>query len=226
MVGPGKAIDTDRYFVICSNVLGGCSGTTGPGSHRPRDRPALRARASRSSPSRTWSTRRPLCSTTSASTSCSPSSAARWAACRRSRGRSATRSASRTVHRRRHDAAPRRAGDRLQRGRPPGDPRRPGLRAAATTTAARSRRTGLAIARMVGHITYLSDESMREKFGRRLQDDRDDHAFDFVTEFEVESYLAYQGQQVRRALRRQHVPLHDQGDGLLRPRAPATTRSR
>ena len=53
---------------------------------------------------------------------------------------------------------------------------------------------GLAIARMVGHITYLSDESMRAKFGRRLQN-RGDHAFDFVTEFEVESYLAYQGRK-------------------------------
>jgi homoserine O-acetyltransferase len=53
---------------------------------------------------------------------------------------------------------------------------------------------GLAIARMVGHITYLSDESMRAKFGRRLQK-REEHAFDFVTEFEVESYLSYQGQK-------------------------------
>jgi homoserine O-acetyltransferase len=48
---------------------------------------------------------------------------------------------------------------------------------------------------MVGHITYVSDESMRAKFGRRLQD-RAHHAFDFVTEFEVESYLAYQGRKL------------------------------
>jgi homoserine O-acetyltransferase len=47
---------------------------------------------------------------------------------------------------------------------------------------------------MIGHITYLSDESMRDKFGRRLRD-RDEHAFEFVTEFEVESYLAYQGKR-------------------------------
>jgi len=47
---------------------------------------------------------------------------------------------------------------------------------------------------MIGHITYLSDESMREKFGRRLRY-RDEHAFEFVTEFEVESYLAYQGKR-------------------------------
>jgi homoserine O-acetyltransferase len=55
-------------------------------------------------------------------------------------------------------------------------------------------RHGLAVARMIGHITYLSDESMREKFGRKLRD-REAPAFDFVTEFEVESYLAYQGKR-------------------------------
>ena len=51
---------------------------------------------------------------------------------------------------------------------------------------------GLSVARMVGHITYLSDEAMRQKFGRRLQH-RDEFAFDFDAEFEVESYLHYQG---------------------------------
>jgi homoserine O-acetyltransferase len=51
---------------------------------------------------------------------------------------------------------------------------------------------GLAIARMVGHITYLSEEQMRAKFGRRLQD-RDAFGYDFGTEFQVESYLRYQG---------------------------------
>jgi homoserine O-acetyltransferase len=53
---------------------------------------------------------------------------------------------------------------------------------------------GLAIARMVGHITYLSDKSMEEKFGRRLQE-REDYSFDFSRNFQVESYLEYQGQR-------------------------------
>jgi homoserine O-acetyltransferase len=54
--------------------------------------------------------------------------------------------------------------------------------------------TGLAIARMIGHITFLSDKSMHEKFGRRLQS-REKFGFDLRSEFEVESYLDYQGQK-------------------------------
>jgi homoserine O-acetyltransferase len=53
---------------------------------------------------------------------------------------------------------------------------------------------GLAVARMVGHITYMSDESMREKFGRRLRE-KDKLGFDFGVDFEVESYLRYRGSQ-------------------------------
>src|SRR4029078_6785303 len=53
---------------------------------------------------------------------------------------------------------------------------------------------GLAVARMVGHITYMSDESMREKFGRRFRG-KDNFGFDFEVDFEVESYLRYRGSQ-------------------------------
>jgi homoserine O-acetyltransferase len=53
---------------------------------------------------------------------------------------------------------------------------------------------GLAIARMIGHITYLSDESMRLKFGRRLQN-KSALSFEFGAEFQVESYLQYQGRK-------------------------------
>jgi homoserine O-acetyltransferase len=53
---------------------------------------------------------------------------------------------------------------------------------------------GLAVARMIGHITYLSDESMRLKFGRRLQD-KADFSFNFDADFQVESYLRYQGRK-------------------------------
>jgi homoserine O-acetyltransferase len=53
---------------------------------------------------------------------------------------------------------------------------------------------GLAVARMVGHITYMSDDSMREKFGRRLRD-KETFSFGFDVDFEVESYLRYRGSQ-------------------------------
>jgi homoserine O-acetyltransferase len=53
---------------------------------------------------------------------------------------------------------------------------------------------GLAVARMVGHITYMSDDSMREKFGRRLRD-KESFSFGFDVDFEVESYLRYRGSQ-------------------------------
>ena len=52
--------------------------------------------------------------------------------------------------------------------------------------------SGLAVARMIGHITYLSETSMREKFGRRLQD-RERYGYEFATEFQVENYLKYHG---------------------------------
>ncbi len=51
---------------------------------------------------------------------------------------------------------------------------------------------GLAVARMIGHVTYLSDEAMRRKFGRQLQD-KEDFSFNFGGDFQVESYLRYQG---------------------------------
>ena len=59
-------------------------------------------------------------------------------------------------------------------------------------------RRGLRVARMIGHITYLSDDDMAEKFGRELrrsEGDSDEYNFSFDVEFEVESYLRYQGEK-------------------------------
>ena len=69
---------------------------------------------------------------------------------------------------------------------------------------------GLAVARMVGHITYMSDESMREKFGRRLRSS---------DEFEVESYLKYRGYKFVDRFGRQFLHLHHPRHGRLRPHA-------
>ena len=72
---------------------------------------------------------------------------------------------------------------------------------------------GLRVARMIGHITYISDEQMGARFGRQL---REGLKFSFAPEFEIESYLRYQGRKIRGVLRREHVPAHHQGARLLR----------
>ena len=74
--------------------------------------------------------------------------------------------------------------------------------------------TGLAVARMIGHVTYLSDESMRLKFGRRLQD-KNDFSFSFNPEFQVENYLRHQG--------RQFVERFDANAFCTSPRRPTTS---
>jgi len=192
MVGPGKPIDTDRFFVICSNVLGGCSGTTGPGSLDPiTGRPyGLRfplvtiedmvdAQAALLD---TLGIRRLVAVVGG---SLGGMQALAWA--RRYPERVASCVASATTWRLTAQAI---AFNEVGRQAILGDPDfSHGDYGPATPPA-----LGLAIARMIGHITYLSADSMRSKFGRRLQE-RSEHAFDFVTEFEVESYLAHQGRK-------------------------------
>ena len=75
---------------------------------------------------------------------------------------------------------------------------------------------GLAVARMVGHITYMSDESMREKFGRRLRG-KNSFGFDFGVDFEVESYLRYRGNQFVARFDANSYLYITKADGLLRP---------
>jgi len=192
MVGPGKPIDTERYFVICSNVLGGCSGTTGPGSTDPAT-------------GEPYGLRFPLVTIEDmvdvqaalldhlgierllavAGGSMGGMQALAWA--RRYPGRVASALAGATTWRLAAQAI---AFNEVGRTAILGDP----AFAEGDYYHRGQPDHGLAIARMIGHITYLSDTSMREKFGRRLRD-REGHAFDFVTEFEVESYLAYQGRK-------------------------------
>jgi homoserine O-acetyltransferase/O-succinyltransferase len=192
MVGPGMAFDTRKYFVICSNVLGGCSGTTGPGSIDT----ATGLPYGLTFP---LVTIEDMVNTQAAvldhlgvkqlvavvGGSVGGMQALAWAKLYPDRVRTCIGVATtprlgaqaigfNEVGRQAILADPNfRGGDYYGKDQP---------------------EQGLAIARMVGHITYLSDESMRAKFGRRLQD-RAYHAFDFVTEFEVESYLAYQGRK-------------------------------
>ncbi len=190
MVGPGKAYDTNRYFIICSNVLGGCKGSTGPSSIDPETgRPyGLRfplvtigdmVRAQRLLIDH-LGIRRLL---TVTGGSMGGMQALEWAV--RYPDRVASVHAIATAARLSAQAI---AFDAVGRQAILADPDwRQGDYYGHSTPKA-----GLAIARMIGHITYLSAERMREKFGRRLQDRRD-LGYDLGIDFQVESYLNYQG---------------------------------
>ena len=191
-IGPGKAFDTDKYFVICSNVLGGCRGTTGP----PSIHPATGAPYAMSFPVTTipdmvrlqkkliehLGIRRLLAVSGG---SMGGMQALEWAAAYPESVVAAIPIATTWRH-----SAQQIAFNEVGRQAIMGDPEwREGNYYGAKPPA-----RGLAVARMVGHITYMSDESMREKFGRRLQD-KDKYGFDFSIDFEVESYLRYRGAQ-------------------------------
>jgi homoserine O-acetyltransferase len=190
MVGPGKGIDTDKYFVICSNILGSCMGSTGPCTINPKtveayglDFPlvtlgdmvrAQKALIDHLSINRILSV---------VGGSIGGMQVLEWCVMYPEVVVSAIPLASTTRH-----SALAIAFNEVARQAIMTDPNwnngdyytgpRPDL--------------GLAVARMIGHITYLSDESMRLKFGRRLQN-RNDFSFNFDADFQVESYLRYQG---------------------------------
>ena len=191
-IGPGKAFDTDKYFVICSNVLGGCRGTTGP----PSINPATGAPYAMSFPVTTipdmvrlqkkliehLGIQRLLAVSGG---SMGGMQALEWAAAYPESVVAAIPIATTWRH-----SAQQIAFNEVGRQAIMADPEwREGNYYGGKLPA-----RGLAVARMVGHITYMSDESMREKFGRRLQD-KDKYGFDFSIDFEVESYLRYRGAQ-------------------------------
>jgi homoserine O-acetyltransferase len=193
MIGPGKAFDTNRYFVICSNVLGGCRGTTGPASINPatgrpfgmsfpvitiRDIVRLQKMLIDS-----LGIERLL---SVAGGSMGGMQALEWAVSYPETVVSAIPIACTTRH-----SAQQIAFNEVGRQAIMADP---DWNAGDYYDASQPAR-GLAVARMVGHITYMSDDSMREKFGRRLRGKEDfTYAFDDV-DFEVESYLRYRGNQ-------------------------------
>ena len=192
MIGPGKAFDTEKYFIICSNVLGGCQGTTGPGSINP----ATGAPYAMSFPVITIGDMVRLQKMlidrlgipkllAVAGGSMGGMQALQWAVDYPEMVRAVVPIATTARH-----SAQQIAFNEVGRQSIMADPdwcagdyydKKPPAR-------------GLAIARMVGHITYMSDESMREKFGRRLRE-KDKFGFDFSVDFEVESYLRYRGSQ-------------------------------
>ena len=190
MVGPGKAFDTEKYLVICANVVGGCKGSTGPASTDPQTGnpyglgfPMVTigdmVRAQRRLIDHLGVDR--LLAV--AGGSMGGMLALDWAV-RYPDGTASVLAIATSARMNAQGIAFNEVGRQAIMA----DPNwQKGDYYGETLPGA-----GLAIARMVGHITYLSEEQMRAKFGRRLQD-RKDLSYDFETEFQVESYLRYQG---------------------------------
>ena len=191
MVGPGKPVDTNRYFVICSNILGGCAGSTGPSSINPATgKPYGLAfpmvtikdmvRAQKHLIDHLGIAK--LMSLVGGSVG--GMQVLRWCADYPEMVGSAIPLATTTRH-----SAQAIAFNEVARQAIMADPEwnngdyydGPGPA------------HGLAVARMIGHVTYLSDSAMREKFGRRLH--RSALSFDFTGDFQVESYLHHQGKK-------------------------------
>lgn len=195
-IGPGKAFDTDRFFVICSNVLGGCYGSSGPRSINPATGKAyglnfpvvtigdmVQAQVKLIDH---LGIDKLLCV---AGGSMGGMQVLEWAAHHPQRVKAAIPIATTSRHspmlialsevgRQAIYADPYwNRGDYYESENKPD--------------------AGLAVARMVGHITYLSDESMHQKFGRRLKD-LEQFGYEFETEFEIESYLKYNGHNFTR----------------------------
>ncbi|MGI9293888.1 MAG: homoserine O-succinyltransferase MetX [Pseudomonadales bacterium] len=191
-IGPGKPIDTDHFFVLSLNNIGGCDGSTGPASINPEtgstygaDFPPLRVRD--------WVKTQAMLAdelgieqfAAIAGGSLGGMQAMRWALEYPSRLRHCITIASAmklTAQNIAFNETARRAivsdpnfhnGHYLREGSLP--------------------KQGLAIARMIGHITYLSDEAMGNKFGRELRSGSFAQGTDNAIEFQVESYLRHQG---------------------------------
>jgi len=191
LVGPGRPVDTDRYFVVCANVLGGCMGTDGPRSPDPATgRPRglsfpvitvgdmVRAQAllldHLGIPDL-------FCVIGG---SMGGMQALQWASAYPDRVFSAIPIATAARH-----SAQNIAFHEVGRQAIMADP---DWRGGSYALHGLQPRRGLAVARMAAHITYLSEPALHRKFGRSLQD-RTSLSFGFDADFQVESYLRHQG---------------------------------
>ena len=189
MVGPGKVIDTNRYHVICANVIGSCMGSTGPASVAPDGLPyamrfpvitirdMVRGLVGLLDELEIVRLHTVIGGSMGGMQALSlaanwPDRAARVLAIATTARHSAQNIAFHEVGRQAIMADPNWNGGDYYGGVAPD--------------------AGLAVARMAAHITYLSEEGLTEKFGRRLQD-RDAKSFGFDADFQVESYLRHQG---------------------------------
>ncbi|MEN6442801.1 MAG: homoserine O-acetyltransferase [Methanoregula sp.] len=190
VIGPGKAFDTDRYFVICSNVLGGCKGSTGPSSINPKTGRSYGATFPVITIRDMVSAQKLLIEHFGISSlyavaggSMGGMQVLQWAVSYPGMVNKAIAIAT-TAYSTPQQIAFNEVGRKAITSDP--DWNNGDYYGKSLPT------HGLALARMVGHITYLSDESMHAKFGRTLQD-KAQIGFDFSTDFAVESYLHHQG---------------------------------
>lgn len=192
MIGPGKAIDTNRYFVVCSNILGSCMGTSGPSSLNPATGLAYGLKFPVITIGDMVKAQKQLIDSLGIPRllaviggSIGGMQSLEWTI----RYPEMVSSAILLATTQRHSALAI-AFNEVARQAIMADPNWQGGNYYQGTKPD----MGLAVARMIGHITYLSDEAMRHKFGRRLQD-KEDFSFNFDADFQVESYLRYQGKK-------------------------------
>jgi homoserine O-acetyltransferase len=191
MVGPSRPIDTERYFVICPNVVGACMGTSGPGSINPGtgqpwglDFPVITIRDMVRAQAMLLDELKIDSLFAVAGGSMGGMQVLQWAASYPERVFCALPIACATRH-----SAQNIAFHEVGRQAVMADPE---WRSGRYLVEGTNPRRGLAVARMGAHITYLSDAALHRKFGRKFQD-RANPTFSFDADFEVESYLRHQG---------------------------------
>ena len=189
MIGPGKGFDTNKYFIICSNIVGGCKGSTGPASINPETHepygltfPVITVRDMVHAQKHLIDHLGIERLLSVAGGSMGGMQVLEWMISYPEKVRSAIPIATALRH------SPQQiAFNEVGRQAIMADPNWNGGAYYGRKLPA----SGLAVARMIGHITYMSDKSMAEKFGRRLKGNKPD--FKFNADFEVEGYLQYRG---------------------------------
>lgn len=191
MIGPGLAVDTDKYFVICPNVLGSCSGSSGPKEINPKtgepyglDFPVITIADMVGAQINLLNHLGIDKLFSVIGGSMGGMQVLQWATSHKDRLRTAIPIGSSWRH-----SAQNIAFHEVGRQAIMADPNWQGGRYYQTEHRPHA---GLSVARMAAHITYMSEASLTAKFGRNLQD-RDKLAFGFDADFQVESYLRHQG---------------------------------
>lgn len=193
LIGPGKAFDTECYFVICSNLIGSCRGSTGPASPNPStgrpygpDFPVVTVRDMVRAERELLDVLGIESVLAVAGGSLGGMQALEWSVAYPDRVRGCILTASTA-----HLGAQGVALNAVARSAIMADPAWQGGRYYGTD---RTPDAGIGVARMIGHITYLSAQALEEKFGRRLQDlERYSYTLD-QADFAVESYLRHQAE--------------------------------